>query len=469
MLEQTERVWSCFLDKTYDTYEMFETKNWPAHKEAAKPTPGGIPLAQAEDPDGDSVSLASSLAGIYAGPKFDTHPRRLTLDNRLTPLERHAWIVLQLLFDNKQKAAPKYEDLQAYLSQRPGSNSASRDSVSRVLSILRMTGWLTLVGRGRNPHTGRLMGNIYTIFGEPISAAEHQLIDPSFADLVEKNLRHPIKAVRTVARIVIKEIEDEKKKQSNPSENTSRTPIPSRLEILISHAIENLDNISPNIGLSKNTQSELRTKRKTPSPDFGLSEKHLVRTSDSVKKTPSPNFGLGRKANEINAVRTSDSYSTSTVLSTYTCTVLYRDADNVTSRHEIEWPEFLDDLITGDDKIQALRRMEHIEPKFQEQALHELAARCADNTVRKPLGYLAGIVKKIETGEFKLWLGSGIERGEIRANQPKINHANHSENQPRLPLFSADSDKQPQHRTDPRTLPQYRKLMESVRKSGARL
>ncbi|MGI6407658.1 MAG: STY4528 family pathogenicity island replication protein [Thiopseudomonas sp.] len=400
--KQLNYAWHSVLDKAEVSQDQQlerrqRISTWPAPQKGLRPTPRGVKQESHED----------GFMTFYSGPEGDFTPRALLCDNRLTPLECKLWQVLRMFMADQQASAPRYQDLQPFLSQTPcGQSAGSRDSVARAFAILRMTGWLTLTARGRDTITGRVLGNMYTLHGSAISPAEHAVLDPSYTELVEKNLTHHIKAVRIVASNVIEEI--------RAQAESGETRLPLRLETLMQNMESNIagSRAWQESGLGKNSevrnpdsaktaQSGIRTLRKQPSPESGLSENSPVRNPDSVEKNPSPESGPCSKATEINGVRNPDSYSTCTVLHTYVRTVLYRDHTGKTERHQIKWPSELDRFIFDDDRISAMRMMEHLEPTVQEQVLHALAYSCLQKTLHSPVGYLKGMVLAAERGEFK--------------------------------------------------------------------
>ena len=143
---------------------------------------------------------------LFSGQSHETVPRQLLLDQRLTPLERNAWQVFRLLLDGQGLATPRYEDLQPYLSSVPYGASASRETIARVLTLLRLTRWLSLVARGRDPHSGRLQGALYVLHDEPLTPAEAMELDRQYLELVGNSLSHATKAVRIVAGHVLEDI-----------------------------------------------------------------------------------------------------------------------------------------------------------------------------------------------------------------------------------------------------------------------
>ncbi|MDE9504704.1 STY4528 family pathogenicity island replication protein, partial [Xenorhabdus bovienii] len=82
------------------------------------------------------------------------------LDNRLSPLDKTGWMMIRLYAQQNEGAVfPSYDELQVLLAS-PYKGKASRETVSRVLLMLRITGWLSLCKRIRDDN-GRVRGNIY--------------------------------------------------------------------------------------------------------------------------------------------------------------------------------------------------------------------------------------------------------------------------------------------------------------------
>ena len=62
---------------------------------------------------------------LFSGQSHEVVPRRLLLENRLTPLERNAWQIFPFMLQGQGLVTPRYEDLQPYLSSIPYGTSAS--------------------------------------------------------------------------------------------------------------------------------------------------------------------------------------------------------------------------------------------------------------------------------------------------------------------------------------------------------
>lgn len=159
---------------------------------------------------------------LFSGQSHEVVPRRLLLDSRLTPLERNAWQVFRLMLHGQGLVTPRYEDLQPYLSSVPYGASASRETIARVLTMLRLTRWLSLVSRGRDQLSGRHQGSLYVLHDEPLTPAEAMELDQDYLALVGHALGHATKAVRIVAQHIVEEIRQDT--------NIDRDRLPTRLD-----------------------------------------------------------------------------------------------------------------------------------------------------------------------------------------------------------------------------------------------
>ena len=75
-----------------------------------------------------------------------TTPASLMLDARLTPLERNGWQVLRML-RSAEGISPlaNLGQLRRYLTSTPLGQRAGYETARRVLVVLRLTGWISLV------------------------------------------------------------------------------------------------------------------------------------------------------------------------------------------------------------------------------------------------------------------------------------------------------------------------------------
>mgnify|MGYP000848825559 CR=1 FL=1 len=93
-----------------------------------------------------------------------TTPASLMLDARLTPLERNGWQVLRML-RSAEGISPlaNLGQLRRYLTSTPLGQRAGYETAWRVLVVLRLTGWISLVGQQRDPLTGHVLSELYQV------------------------------------------------------------------------------------------------------------------------------------------------------------------------------------------------------------------------------------------------------------------------------------------------------------------
>ncbi|MCU6345256.1 helix-turn-helix domain-containing protein [Escherichia coli] len=145
---------------------------------------------------------------LFTGNVHDAIPRRLLLDTRLSPLDKMAWMMIRLYAQNNEGAIfPTYDELQLQLAS-PGKGKASRETVSRVLLMLRITGWLSLCKRVRDAK-GRVRGNIYAQHDEPLTFCDAETMDPRYLDMVAEACMSRNRTISQTARDILGEIKND--------------------------------------------------------------------------------------------------------------------------------------------------------------------------------------------------------------------------------------------------------------------
>ncbi|MGN7934058.1 hypothetical protein E3Z27_11010 [Pseudomonas mediterranea] len=306
---------------------------------------------------------------LFSGQSHEVVPRRLLLDCRLTPLERNAWQVFRLMLQGQGVVTPRYEDLQPYLSSVPYGVSASRETIARVLTMLRLTRWLSLVSRGRDQLSGRLQGSLYVLHDEPLTPAEAMELDQDYLELVGHALDHATKTVRIVAQHIVEEIRQDT--------DIDQGRLPTRFEHWGEHwTPQEWDQI---------TDEALH--------DSEMGGDHSVRNRVGLRSDSEP----GLNANVSGAVRKPN--AACTVLKESTCTVP-RATPTVDNLH---WP---DPLHLSPNERQAVAvALNKLKPAERQAVLNEAGARCAAGGIRKPAAYLMGLVQRALKGDFRPWAG----------------------------------------------------------------
>ncbi|WLH65141.1 STY4528 family pathogenicity island replication protein [Pseudomonas sp. FP2300] len=306
---------------------------------------------------------------LFSGQSHEVVPRRLLLDCRLTPLERNAWQVFRLMLQGQGVVTPRYEDLQPYLSSVPYGVSASRETIARVLTMLRLTRWLSLVSRGRDQLSGRLQGSLYVLHDEPLTPAEAMELDQDYLELVGHALDHATKAVRIVAQHIVEDIRQDT--------DIDQGRLPTRFEHWGEHwTPQEWDQI---------TDEALH--------DSEMGGDRSVRN----RVRPRSDFEPGLNANVSGTVRKPN--AACTVLKESTCTVP-RATPTVDNLH---WP---DPLHLSPNERQAVAvALNKLKPAERQAVLNEAGARCAAGGIRKPAAYLMGLVQRALKGDFRPWAG----------------------------------------------------------------
>lgn len=319
------------------------------------------------------ISEVEKAGIIFTGNPHEAVPRRLLLDNRLTPLERNAWQVFRLLLnDDGLTSFPTYEQLRPYLASSP-FKVASRETVAKALTALRMTRWLSLGGCVRDEVTGQMRGNVYLLHDEPVSIAEAALLDSGYLELVNEGLGHANKSIRDVAAQITQEFHTDPYLRENA--------LPSHLERLQQRLTQQSWAKSSGV-MKRSSDSELSEN------ESELSEEASVRNRVEL----SSDSELSWKAAVSGTVRNPNSSSTST--NTNVCKNTVPQA-----REGLRLPEqFL--MLAADQRRNAMVALGAIGPELQQQVLDQWAARCAGTEVRNPAGYLFGMIQKASRGEF---------------------------------------------------------------------
>lgn len=328
------------------------SQRWPAHPTTEQPS---------------NQALQASF--LFSGQSLEVVPRRLLLDSRLTPLERNAWQVLRLMLQGQGVVTPRYEDLQPYLSSVPYGTSASRETIARVLTVLRLTRWLSLVSRGRDQLCGRLQDSLYVLHDEPLTPAEAMELNQDYLELVGHCLSHNTKAVRIVAQHMLEEIRQDT--------DIDQGRLPTRLDSWGEHWTQQ--------GLDQATEDALH--------DSELGSDHRVRN----RTDPRSDFEPGLNAPISGAVRNPN--AACTVLKESTCTVP-RATSTVDN---LNWPDPLH-LSPREHQAVAMALIK-LNPADRQAVLNEAGARCAAGGIRMPAAYLMGLIQRALKGDFRPWAG----------------------------------------------------------------
>ncbi|PUA41372.1 hypothetical protein C5U62_32115 [Pseudomonas protegens] len=311
---------------------------------------------------------------IFSGNPHETVPRRLLLDDRLSPLERNAWQVFRLLLNaDGITAFPTYEQLQPYLGTRPGK-PASRETIAKALTALRLTRWLSLARRVRNDLTGQVRGNVYLLHDEPVSPAEAITMDKDYMQLLGHSLESPNRTIREIAEIAWNEF------KADPDVGRR---LPTRLSL-----------IEERLTQQPWAQEPLQPiDAPSPEAEFGIRTLHTE-----------PAYPLSSDSELRGNPRRSDLVRIPNALSTYTNT--HKDVcKNLVPvpreplNDSAQWLHVLHHL-EPEQKLKALDTLNKIPEEQRPAVVSQWLHRCRTGQVKNPLGYLMSCVQKAIRGEF---------------------------------------------------------------------
>ncbi len=313
---------------------------------------------------------------IFSGNRHDSVPRALLLDKRLTPLERNAWQVLRLLLnDDGITAFPTYDQLAPWLASMPCTARASHETVARALHLLRLTRWISLVRRRRDPVTGRILGNLYVLHDEPLTLFEAIQLDQDYLGLVSSALAHASKSVQRVGVQTLKEMSEDPQ--------LSGKTLPSRIQVLTQR-------LSAQGWMQQQSYPQDDAEHESEAGQNSPLRNSFTATSESEES------GTTRKTGSFRIPK-----SDSTVRSKYN----FKEVRTVPRTHAgLRLPErFLH--LKAEQQTGALAALQPIAPEAHQAILDEWDARCQESGIRNPAGYLFGIIQKAIRGEFQPWAG----------------------------------------------------------------
>lgn len=332
---------------------------------------------------------ASGDAFLFSGNRHETVPRRLFLDRRLTPLERNAWQVFRLLLnDDGVTAFPTYEQLRPWLASMPCAGQASHETVARALTLLRLTRWLSLVRRRRDPKTGRILGNLYVLHDEPLTPFEAMQLDPDYLQLVSQALGHSAKAVQVVGLHTLMEI-------SEDPLLAGRT-LPSRLQVLAGRLA------SQGIGTHESYPQEVAAYDSEEGAESLLRNGERPSSESEAGPKPAPDASLRNPKND-STVRSSRINEVRTTARTH-------------ALGDLQWPKRFGDL-KAEQQNGARMALQQVDASLRQAVLDEWAARCGNQGIRNPAGYLFGIIQRAIHGEFNAWAKKDAPSAPVPPNE----------------------------------------------------
>ncbi|AOX30322.1 MULTISPECIES: STY4528 family pathogenicity island replication protein [Gammaproteobacteria] len=285
-------------------------------------------------------------------------PKALLLDERLTPLERNAWLTFRALAGSDSTVVLSYDALRGYLPSAPGSKRAALETVSRAVLCLRLSTWIALVEYRRNPMTGFSMASRYAVRNQPLAFDDACMEDEDYLPLLERALGHASATIRQLAQSILDEA------MRHP-DRLGKLPATMQVRIRrLQHRGDDHDPGSPG---------------GPTSPDARVPEA----SSDIPKPVPASATAVRTVKEVLKEVRT------------------YRSpTEEQVSRSDV--PARFRQLPQDQQRV-LTARLRGLPPEQRLAVLAEWNVRCESGSVHNAIAYLYGLIKKAVEGVFKLW------------------------------------------------------------------
>ncbi|MCD9008067.1 hypothetical protein LDO31_17870 [Luteimonas sp. XNQY3] len=349
--------------------------------QALRPSAGSPAVPAARQTDGF----------IFSGSRHDSVPRALLLDNRLTPLERNAWQVVRLMLnDDGITTFCTYDQFAPWLASMPLTAQASHETVARAMTMLRLTRWISLVRRRRDPETGRVQGNLYVLHDLNLTPYEAIQLDPDYLGLVGQSLTHASKSIQRIGAHVLDEM------VADPLLGK----LPTRLHLLVQRL----------------TEQGRRAPADNPQPV----------DNDDSEDGETAGFGEGKTQTSDSEAGDERTFAASLRNPKTGRTVRKKQDSKERTVPRVSEHLRLPDrfhALKAEQQAGALAAMRAVDHHLHQAILDEWDARCRASTVRNPAGYLFGIIQKAMHNEFRAWAG-------VKAPTSPIAH---ERDQPRVP------------------------------------
>ncbi len=336
---------------------------------------------------------------LFFGNPMETTPRRLLVDERLSPVDKVGWMAFRMMASkDRETSFPSYDALQRLLSSRADSGQASKSTVNRVIYILRLTRWLSLCHQARNTANGRMVGNIYALHDEPVSIMDAASIDTDYIAFVGRCRKHGNQAVRKVASIVFDEL----------AEDTTARYLMTRLglfeERLSDHELSNPKPKSRKPRSNKNrtqgeepahAEFENRTGAEEPSSNFETSDDE-IRTQVESHEFENETLAQAAATNS-NPVENTGPADRVRISNSYTVRTLQEPVFVKVRTGALDWSSL---TLSLDEQQVITRYMSAVPSELHQAIINEAAAR--RKSVRNMTAYLIRLVDRAKQGQFKI-------------------------------------------------------------------
>lgn len=317
---------------------------------------------------------------LFTGNVHDAIPRRLLLDTRLSPLDKMAWMMIRLYAQNNEGAIfPTYDELQLQLAS-PGKGKASRETVSRVLLMLRITGWLSLCKRVRDDK-GRVRGNIYAQHDEPLTFCDAEAMDPRYLDMVAEACMNRNRTISQTARDILGEI------KNDPG---------------MRHYHSHISQLEARIG-SAQTPGQMAARQRVMEGRMqpGSETEPVVKTLSSAPEKRSSETEPGKKMGQKR--QSSDSEPSVKSAGYHRVREPNHYVRNITHsviKNTYVLPASLTGQIREEDAIMLTSQLQALPESLARSVLESLSGMLGSQSLQNPVGWLLAVLKRAREGNF---------------------------------------------------------------------
>lgn len=387
----------------------------------------GLRNRSPQSTDRHSEDQQSSL--IFFGNWQDPYPRLLVTDPILEPVDKVVWQIIRthITTPGSVTAFPSYSAI------RTGANIKSNHTVSRAITILRATRWLSLCERVRDTQ-GRFLGNIYALHDEPVTLGDAMYLDSDYIEFLRDSQNHKHLRVGRIAQSVLATIQDMIDSGKNAmGERVQTWTYERRLGLLDRERKD-----APALQLTENNHF------------YALSDRHITalreQNPDTHDAQPNMHMGDETQYTQVQKMHTVENDANTRVHKVHpdenialppgqnTHTDICSSSNNInittTNKHQsracakpsesLHFPP----RISANERNLAMMYLNSIDDSQRQDVLDEWHGRLntgnkRGNPIDNPIGYLAVLCQRAKSGAFQLTIGLRIREAREREHNHK--------------------------------------------------
>jgi hypothetical protein len=346
---------------------------------------------------------------LFSSPQ-EAMPKLAFMDPVLDPVDKIVWANIWIHAKeqgNQLAGFPSHRVLMARC------NIGHRKAISRSLTLLRLTRWITLCEKVTDPATGTVRGNLYALHEEPAPLSLTQQLDAHYMEFLDQCLLHHDDRIRDIAARVSVLLDQEILAGIDPLAHDPVRQYETRAATMRSiqereRGKEPEDESNPfyYVSLDKKVSNNQ------------VQNPHMVVLAEKGRKLPGVESAHGNlpgaKSTHGHSERSSSSYINKST-TTYT--------QGNSAREKLVRPAEL----SSNEYALALRRLKPYPLDVQQDLLDELGEQIrlrkdTHNPIRNPVGYLNWLCQEIDQGKQPL-SSAHLERQKRRKREAALKEA----------------------------------------------